>query len=85
MICCFPLTAFWNAGLSQISCGAAVGKTRGSPCLGGYKINGATDGSHAALSLDLRDAPLRGLQTVRVASVGCAGSANGSEMVETRV
>jgi hypothetical protein len=56
-IYCFPLTAVWNAGMSQIFCGAAVGKTRGSPCLGGYKINGPMDGSHAALSLDLRDAP----------------------------
>jgi hypothetical protein len=56
-IYCFPLTAVWNAGMSQIFCGAAVGKTRGSPCFGGYKINGPIDGSHAALSLDLRDAP----------------------------
>jgi hypothetical protein len=56
-IFCFPLTAVLNAGMSQIFCGAAVGKTRGSPCLGGYKINGPIDGSHAALSLDLRDAP----------------------------
>ena len=44
-IYCFPLTAVWNAGMSQIFCGAAVGKTRGSPCLGGYKINGPIDGS----------------------------------------
>jgi hypothetical protein len=43
--------------MSQIFCGAAAGKTRGSPCLGGYKINGPMEGSHAALSLDLRDAP----------------------------
>ena len=51
-IYCFPLTAVWNAGMSQIFCGAAVGKTRGSPCLRGYKINRSMDGSHAALSLD---------------------------------
>jgi hypothetical protein len=56
-IYCFPLTAVWNAGMSQSFCGAAAGKTRGSPCLGGYKINGPMEGSHAALSLDLRDAP----------------------------
>jgi hypothetical protein len=41
--------------MSQIFCGAAAGKTRGSPCLGGYKINGPMEGSHAALSLDLRE------------------------------
>jgi hypothetical protein len=56
-IYCFPLTAVWNAGMSQIFCGAAAGKTRGSPCLGGYKINGPMEGSHAALSLDLRMLP----------------------------
>jgi hypothetical protein len=55
-ISCFPLTAVWNAGMNQIFCVAAAGKTRGSPCLGGYKINGPMEGSHAALSLDLRDA-----------------------------
>ena len=49
-ISCFRSTAVWHAGMSQICCGAAVGKTRGSPCLGGYKINGPMDGSHAALS-----------------------------------
>jgi hypothetical protein len=69
-IYCFPLTAVWNAGMSQIFCGAAVGKTRGSPCLGGYKINGPIDGSHAALSLDLRDAPSPP-QTHLRGSTGC--------------
>ena len=56
--------------MSQIFCGAAVGKTRGSPCLGGYKINGPMDGSHAALSLDLRDAPSPP-QTHLRGSTGC--------------
>jgi hypothetical protein len=55
-VSCFPSTAVLNAGMSQSYCGAAVGKTRGSPCLGGYKINGRMDGSHAALSWDRRDA-----------------------------
>jgi hypothetical protein len=49
-VSCFPSTAVLNAGMSQSCCGAAVGKTRGSPCLGGYKINRRMDGSHAALS-----------------------------------
>ncbi|MCE3275882.1 MAG: hypothetical protein K0R13_1737 [Propionibacteriaceae bacterium] len=55
-VSCFPSTAVLNAGMSQSYCGAAVGKTRGSPCLGGYKINGRMDGSHAALSWDRRGA-----------------------------
>ena len=55
-VSCFPSTAVLHAGMSQSCCGAAVGKTRGSPCLGDYKINGRMDGSHAALSRDRRDA-----------------------------
>jgi len=51
-IYCFPRTAVWNAGMSQIGCGAAAGKTRASPWLRGYKINRPMDGSHAALSMD---------------------------------